>query len=188
MSLAFFDLLIKPLLTIKAKKIESHCKSYLKGKVLDVGAGRCYISERLKNSGLKVTCLDVKDLGRTGMKVITYNGKDFPFKNNDFDSAIIAYVLHHCEDSLQVLSETIRVCKGNIIIFEDTKPSPLTNAMDFLSNRIRGVETPFKFRTKKEWNSIFKKLNLKIIDVQHDVEGEWFYPFVEHSMFIVHKK
>ena len=187
MSFAFFDFLIKPLLLIKAKKIENHCRIYLKSDVLDVGAGRCYISKRLKNRGLKVTCLDIKDLGRTGMKVVTYNGKDFPFKNNEFESALIAYVLHHCEDPIRVLRETLRVCKGNIIIFEDTKPSPITNLMDFLSNKMRGVETPFKFRTKSEWMGIFKKLNLKIIEVQHGVEREWFYPFVEHTMFVVRK-
>ena len=182
-----FDFLIKPLLIIKANKIEKLCTPYLKGKVLDVGAGRCYISERLKNNGLKVTCLDVKDLSRTKMKIITYNGKNFPLKSNEFDSALIAYVLHHCEDPIQVLNETIRVCKGNIVIFEDTKPSPITNAMDFLSNKLRNVETPFKFRTKIEWLAIFKKLNLKIIEVQHNVEREWFYPFVEHTMFVVRK-
>ena len=187
MSIEVFDFLIKPLLITKAKKIESHCKPYLKLKVLDVGAGRCYISKRLKNSGLRVTCLDVKDLSRTDMKVITYNGKNFPFKTNEFDSALIAYVLHHCEDPMQVLKEALRVCKGNIVIFEDTMPSPITNGMDFLSNKLRNVETPFKFRTKSGWLAIFKKLNLKMIEVKHNVEREWFYPFVEHTMFVVRK-
>ena len=187
MSFGIFDYLIKPLLLIKAEKIESLCKPYLKGKVLDVGAGRCYISKRLKNIGLKVTCLDVNDLGRAGMKVVTYNGRDFPFKNDQFDSALIAYVLHHCEDPLRVLNEAIRACKGNIVIFEDTKPSPITNAMDFLSNKLRNVDTPFKFRARSEWMKVFKKLNLKVIDVQHNVEKEWFYPFVEHTIFVVRK-
>ena len=41
------------------------------------------------------------------------------FKDNFFDSAIIAYVLHHCDDPVSVLKEAKRVCRGNIIIFED---------------------------------------------------------------------
>ena len=188
MSFGIFDLIIKPLLLIKARKIENHCIHHLKGNVLDVGAGRCYITHRLKKRGLKVACLDVKNWSKTGMKVIVYNGKDFPLRDDEFDSALIAYVLHHCEDPMKVLKEAIRVCKGNIVIFEDTKPSPITNFMDFLSNRLRGVDTPFKFRTIKEWNAVFKKLNLKIVDVQHDVEKEWFYPFVEHTMVVVRKK
>lgn len=49
------------------------------------------------------------------------------------------------------------------------------------------METPFKFRTEKEWLGIFKKLNLKIVAVKHDVEREWFYPFVQHTMVVVRK-
>ena len=187
MSSGIFDFLIKPLLLVKARKIDKYCKPYLKEKVIDVGAGRCYISKRLESRGLDVTCLDVKDLSRTGMKVTVYDGRNFPFKNNHFDSALIAYVLHHCEDPVKVLKETIRVCKGNIVIFEDTKPSPVTNIMDFASNKIRGVDTPFKFRTESQWQWIFKKLNLKIVAVKHNVEREWFYPFVEHTMIVVRK-
>ncbi|MBI2653415.1 class I SAM-dependent methyltransferase [Candidatus Woesearchaeota archaeon] len=183
-----FELLIKPLLLIKARKTSNYCKKFLKGKFLDIGAGRCYIAKEIQvKNNVKVTCLDVKDLSQTDMKVVVYDGKNMPFKNNQFNSALIAYVLHHCEEPLAVLKEAIRVCKGNIVIFEDTKPSPITNAMDFLSNRLRGVETPFKFKTEKEWLGIFKKLNLKIVAVKHNVEREWFYPFVEHTMFVVKK-
>ena len=183
-----FELIIKPLLLTKAKKIEECCKEFLKGKILDFGSGRGYISKEIEEKNkVKVTCLDVKDLSQTDMKVIVYDGRNFPFKNNEFDTALIAYVLHHCEEPLKVLKEAARVCKGNIIIFEDTKPSPFTNTMDFLSNKLRGVETPFKFRTENEWLEIFKKLNLKIVAVKHNVEREWFYPFVEHTMAVVRK-
>ena len=115
------------------------------------------------------------------------DGKRIPFKDNEFDTALIAYVLHHCEEPLKVLKEARRVTKGNIIIFEDTKPSAFVNMMDFFSNRLRGVKTPFKFRAEKEWLGIFKKLNLKIAAVKHNVEREWFYPFVEHTMVVVRK-
>ena len=186
--MSLFDFLITPLLLVKARKINYYCRKFVNGKLLDVGAGRCYVAKELREkNNLKVTCIEVKDLSRTGVKVVVYNGKNMPFKNNEFDSALIAYVLHHCEDQLKVLKDAIRVCKGNIIIFEDTKPSPITNAMDFLSNKLRGVETPFEFRTEKDWLKLFKKLNLKIVAVKHDVEREWFYPFVEHTMFVVKK-
>lgn len=135
--MSLFELAIKPLLLIKAKKINGYCKGFLKGKVLDVGAGGCYIAREIQDKNdidnIKVTCLDVKDLSQTGMTVVVYNGKRIPFKNNQFDTALVAYVLHHCEDALSVLKEVVRVCKGNIVIFEDTKPSPFTKIMDFLS-------------------------------------------------------
>ena len=186
--MSLFELLIKPLLLTKAKKINDCCKEFLKGKVLDVGSGRCYIAKEIQTKNkVEAICIDVKELSQTDMKVVVYDGKKIPFKDNEFDTALVAYVLHHCKEPLQVLKEIVRVCKGNIIIFEDTKPSPFTKLMDFLSNRLRGVETPFKFRTEDEWLNIFKKLNLKIIAVKHNVEREWFYPFVEHTMVIVKK-
>ena len=179
---------MKPLFLTKAKKINGYCKEFIKGKLIDIGAGRCYIAKNLKDkNNVKITCLDVKDLSNTDLKVVVYDGKKMPFNKNYFDCALIAYVLHHCEDPLEVLKEVKRVCKGNIIIFEDTKPSIFTKVMDYMSNRFRGIETPFKFRTEKEWIEIFKKLCLKIVDVKSGVEKEWFYPFVEHTMFVVRK-
>ena len=186
--MCIFEKFIRPLLLIKAEKIKRCCRKFLKGKVLDIGCGRGYIAEKLQNEDkFKVTCLDVKNLSQTSMKTIVYDGKNMPFKDNCFDSALIAYVLHHCDEQLKVLKEAARVCKGSIVIFEDTKPSPITNSMDFLSNRLRGVETPFKFHNEKEWIDIFKKLDLKIVAIKHNVEREWFYPFVEHTMFVVRK-
>lgn len=186
--MSFFEAAIRPLLLIKAKKINDCCSEFLRGKVLDVGAGRCYIAEEIgKKKNIEVTCLDVKNLSQTGRKVAVYNGKKMPFRNNEFDTTLISYVLHHCEEPIKVLKEAMRVTKGNIVIFEDTKPSAFVNMMDFLSNKLRGVETPFKFRTEREWLSIFKKLNLKIAAVKHNVEREWFYPFVEHTMVVVRK-
>ncbi len=187
--MSLFESAIKSLLLIKAAKINDCCSEFLSGKVLDVGSGRCYIADEiLSKNNLSVTCLDVNDLSQTKMKVVVYDGLNFPFKNNEFDSALVAYVFHHCEDPIKVLKEVIRVCKGNIVIFEDTKPSLFTNSMDFLANKIRGVETPFKFMTEKQWLAIFKKLNLKVMAVKHKVEQEWFYPLVEHTMIVVRKK
>ena len=187
--MSLIEFALRPLLLTKAKKINGCCSEFLKGSVLDVGSGRCYIAKEIqRKNNFRVTCLDVKNLSQTDSDVVVYDGKNFPFKGNEFDTALVAYVFHHCEDPIKVLKEAIRVCKGNIVIFEDTKPSPFTNSMDFLANKIRGVETPFKFRTEKEWMDIFKKLNLKITAVKHNVEREWFYPLVEHTMIVVRKK
>ena len=186
--MSLFEIAIRPLMLTKAKKINECCKEFLKGNVLDVGAGRCYIAEELQNNNkINVTCIDVKDLSQADMNVIVYDGKKIPFKDNEFDTALIAYVLHHCEEPIEVLKEVIRVTRGNIVIFEDTKPSAFVNMMDFFSNKLRGIDTPFKFRTEREWLDVFKKLNLKIVAVKHKVEREWFYPFVEHTMVVFRK-
>ena len=48
--MSLFEIAIRPLLLTKAKKINECCKEFLKGNVLDVGAGRCYIAEELQNN------------------------------------------------------------------------------------------------------------------------------------------
>ena len=46
-----FEAALSPLLLTKAKKINECCREFLKGKVLDVGAGRCYIAEEIEGKG-----------------------------------------------------------------------------------------------------------------------------------------
>ncbi len=185
--LKLLDRALTPLLLGKAKKVASLSSKHLGGRVLDIGSGRCYIAKELADRNLRVTCLDIKNLSRNDMKVVVYDGATIPFPKDEYDSALIAYVLHHCDDPVHVLSESVRVCKGNLVIFEDTKPSLITDSMDQLANQITGVDTPCNFRSEEEWRRIFAQLNLKIVAVEHGVEREWFYPFVEHTMFVVRK-
>ncbi|MBI2651804.1 class I SAM-dependent methyltransferase [Candidatus Woesearchaeota archaeon] len=186
--MSLFQKIIKPLLLTKARKINEACGKYVKGKVIDIGAGRCYIAKELKEkNNVKVTCIDIDDLNLTELKLIKYGGKNIPFKDNEFDTALLAYVLHHCENQLQVLKEAKRVCKGNIIIFEDAKISFITKTMDFIFNALHNVKAPLLFRNEEEWIEIFNNLGLKTITIRRHVEKEWFYPFVEHTMFVVKK-
>jgi ubiquinone/menaquinone biosynthesis C-methylase UbiE len=181
--------LLRPLFLTKARKIYQACHGFTEGKLIDIGAGRCFIARELqKKKGVVATCVDVDDLNETNLKLLVYDGKTLPFKSNSFDTAIIAYVLHHCDNQLDILKESARVCKGNIIIFEDTKVAPITKTMDYLANKFRGIETPFLFHDENEWIDIFKKLGLEVVAIKRGVEKEWFYPFVEHTMFVVRKK
>ena len=181
--------LLRPLFLIKARKVYDACHEFVNGSLIDIGAGRCYIARELqKKTGVKATCVDVANLNETDLKLTVYDGKKLPFKDSSFDTAIIAYVLHHCDNQIDIVKEAARVCKGNIIIFEDTKVAPITKAMDFLANKFRGIDTPFLFHDNREWLKIFRELNLEVVAVKMDVEKEWFYPFVEHTMFAVKKK
>jgi ubiquinone/menaquinone biosynthesis C-methylase UbiE len=182
---------IKPLCLIKARKIERLSHKFISGKkVLDLGAGRCLIAREIsRRDGIRVACVDVLDVNQTGMKLTLYDGRKLPFKAGEFDSVLIAYVLHHCDDPVGVLREAMRVCRGNIIIFEDTKMSPFEEAVDTFVNKINheDINTPRNFRTEAGWLKIFKRLGLKVAYMERGVEKEWFYPFVEHTMFVVRK-
>jgi ubiquinone/menaquinone biosynthesis C-methylase UbiE len=86
---------------------------------LDVGCGeRPY--EYLFKDG-KYTGIDIESSGRpSNMKQpdFYYNGRDFPFKDDQFDMVICTQVLEHVPEPLSLLKEMARVCKrgGGVII------------------------------------------------------------------------
>ncbi len=171
----------------KAGKIHKECSRYIAGSVLDVGSGRGYIAKEISKDGKNVQCLDVKDHNLTDLPLKIYDGKKIPFKANSFDTVLVCYVLHHADDPIRLLKECIRVSGKRIIIFEDNADSLLTKPLDILFNRLHGVDTPLNFRNIGQWLKEFKKLNLKIIKIKRGVEKQWFYPGVEHIMFVVDK-
>lgn len=186
-----FSRLVRPLCLCKARKIGHHCGRHVKGKVLDVGAGRCLIAKELQeNYNAKVTCIDVDDLNETGIPLIVYDGRKIPFSGNKFDTVLLVYVLHHCEDPVAVLEECKRVCKNNgkIIVFEDFGFIWFTYFMDIVANRLHDVATPLNFKSKKEWKRLFRSLGLEIAYSEDGVEKQFFYPFVEHTMLVLKVK
>lgn len=177
--------IMKPFCLIKAKKIYKECNKFLGKTVLDIGAGRCLIAKEIKNRRrCDIICLDVKDLNETELKLIVYGGKKIPFKDKTFESVLLVYVLHHCNNPEAVLKEAARVSKGNIIIFEDID-SKITRFCDFFVNKIlHRVDTPLNFKSDKEWKGLFKSLNLYLVKYKTGVEKEWFYP-VKHIMYVL---
>ena len=178
----------KKLCINKAEKICNACSDYVIGSVLDVGSGRGYIAKEIFKRGNKVQCLDIKGYNLTKLPLKIYDGKKIPFKANSFDTIMVCYVLHHANDPIKLLKECIRVSGKRIIIFEDNADSPLTKILDVLFNKLHGVETPLPYKRFNDWVKEFKKLNLKIIKIKRGVEKQWFYPGVEHFMFVLDKK
>jgi ubiquinone/menaquinone biosynthesis C-methylase UbiE len=172
----------------KARKIYRESQRYILGSVLDVGSGRGYIAKEIAKAGKKVQCLDVKDLNLTDLPLKVYGGKRIPFKDNSFGTVLTCYVLHHAEDPIYLLKECVRVAKKRLIIFEDDADGPLTKILDVLFNKLHGVDTPLNFKNVNEWVKEFRKLNLKIIKIKRGVEKQWFYPGVEHIMFVLEKQ
>ena len=97
------------------------------------------------------------------------------------------YVLHHAENPINLLMECIRVSKKRIVIFEDNAGSLLAKPLDIVYNKLHGVDAPLNFKSIDKWIKEFKKLDLKIIKVKRGIEKQWFYPGVEHMMFVLSK-
>jgi ubiquinone/menaquinone biosynthesis C-methylase UbiE len=179
----------KKLCLKKAENIFSECKEYILSGLLDVGAGRGYIANRIsKEKGMKVQCIDVKDFNMSDLPMKIYDGKKIPYAADSYNTVLLCYVLHHAENPEELLKECIRVSKKRIIIFEDNADSKLTKILDFIFNKLHGVDTPLNFKTYDEWIETFKKLKLKTVKIKRRVEKQWFYPGVEHIMFVIDKR
>lgn len=88
--------------------------------VLNLGAGDCRLDERLaREHGCAVTSLDVADYNETGRPLFLYDGLHIPYADDSFDAVLLIFSLHHAEDPGAVLREAKRVCRRDIIAFED---------------------------------------------------------------------
>lgn len=144
-------------------KIESFLKTG--EKVLDVGAGIGVMTQVLVKKGYRVTPLDIKNLSFIDTVVpIIYDGKNFPFKDKQFDSCIILDTLHHTSDPRLILEEAKRVVKDRIIVMENIHNGPFHKFMTILADRAINFDYgKLNHKTDAEWKEIFKSLNLKII-------------------------
>lgn len=147
-----------------------HFEEYLKPgeKLLDVGAGTCNVALLMQDSGYQVTPLDVTDLSFTPkMCPQIYDGQNMPFKDKQFDTAMILTVLHHvpAQNHDQVINEAKRVAK-RIIIIEDVHTSTphkyLTMLMDSMFN-LEFIGHPHSNKNHDEWLNFFERHGLKVI-------------------------
>lgn len=170
-------------------------------KVLEVGAGRGYITKLLKEKyQIDTTAVDVKKtfLIAPGVDIVVYDGIKLPFRDNTFEVSILQAVLHHSKNPKTLLLETKRVTQGNILIFEDIYDNAWEKYTTFLADSIANLlngpleNTIFHPRNNKtfdEWTRIFSRLGFK---VKHS--EQWyadiakFIPFRWHFAFFTLKK
>jgi SAM-dependent methyltransferase len=143
--------------------------------VLDLGAGEGYVGQAIQDSlsetkecriGTRVQLCDVIDLNRTDLPHDTYNGTDLPYRENAFDSTILYFVLHHCQDAERVLQEALRVTRGRVIVVESVIEGPLQHRVlrivDRWANRIRSAgvmraqEDALSFRSVQGWEKLVR--------------------------------
>jgi ubiquinone/menaquinone biosynthesis C-methylase UbiE len=94
----------------------------LKGqKILEVGAGRGYLSNLVSKKGLAVTACDIviPEKLKERFPQITWkaaNIQDLPFKDNSFDTVITTHTLEHVQDLQSAIAEVRRVAKKRLIV------------------------------------------------------------------------
>lgn len=149
----------------RAAKIANDIEKYLKpgNKILDVGAGNCNICEALMKNNFIVTAIDIKNLSLVkNINPIICNGEDLLFNDNEFDVALLLFVLHHCNNPEKVLSEASRVSRRLIVmedIYSNIFQKYLTFAIDSFLNQ-EFIGHPHSNKSDFEWKKLFENLGL----------------------------
>ncbi len=96
--------------------------------LVDIGSGVGDVTKTIQSrSGGRVVALDKEDYRRAGNRDLPANdflladGEFLPFKSESFDGALLIWALHHMQDPLTVMAETVRVLKrgGALVVVED---------------------------------------------------------------------
>jgi ubiquinone/menaquinone biosynthesis C-methylase UbiE len=137
--------------------------------VLDVGCGEGYVLEELGARGAgELFGVDVVDIRREKARPFQlFDGVGLPFSNGRFEVVLLSFVLHHVPDDRKcaLLREALRVCRGTVVIVEDT---PVT-LFDRIMNRLHGETyrrrirstAAYGFLTEGEWRWLFRGMGVE---------------------------
>ncbi len=101
-----------------SKKIDSYANKYLRGSVLDLGAGKNHLRNIYSVNSSFWVSLDYDF--RSSSIDVRGDGQKLPFKDRIFDTIICIDVLEHIPDTHNFLSEIFRVLKNNGIVILST--------------------------------------------------------------------
>jgi len=125
----------------------------------------------MKRQGYDLTPIDVQDLTLSQeIEPEIYDGKNLPYRNTSFDSALILTVLHHTPNPREVLLEAKRVSK-KIIIIEDIFKNPVQKYLTLFVDSIVNLEFsahPHSNKSDNEWKELFIELGLKLKEAKYN--------------------
>lgn len=169
------------------KLITSVYKKWIKdgNTILDIGCGTGIITKLLIDEyNVHITGCDIKNYLLYDIPFLKIKGERLPVKDHTFNMVLLNDVLHHIDKLKQkeILIEAIRVA-DKVLIFE-AEPTLLGKLADIVLNRYHygSLATPLSFRTKAEWQKLFKSLSLKSQGVK--LKRPFWYPF-SHIAFMV---
>ena len=154
-------------------------------KVLDIGCGSGRLGGVILESSqcpknIKYTGIEKIPRGGEPIEVLEYDGNTLPMEANCFDVVILADVLHHEKNPLQLLMEARRVSKNKVIIKDHKKDYFIDqlriSILDYSANKPHSIECIYKYYTLKEWHRIIEEAKLTIKKEQVTINlYQWFF-------------
>jgi hypothetical protein len=164
--------LVYRLLRSRARGLAKSVSPYLRKEdlILDIGSDSCTVPEILIEQNLKVIPLDIQNYSIVNtISPTLYDGSRMPFKDNQFDTALILFVLHHSYHPAELLVEAKRVSR-KILIFEDIITSSvhghLTAALDSIMN-LEFYNQPHSNKRDQEWRALFDDLGFRLLNQEY---------------------
>ncbi len=138
--------------------------------VLDLGCGNTVVAACVASTAqVRIVGLDRLSFSRRPVPLVLYGGGAVPFRDRSFDTVLLAFVLHHCDDGGRAtLAEARRVARRQILVLEDAYEHRLerlvTRCVDRLLNRLENpaISLPLRFRRTAEWQRLFADLELRV--------------------------
>lgn len=135
--------------------------------MLDLGAGTGWVAKRLTEKGWDVSLADVLECNETDLPLTTYDGKRLPYRDKEFDTTLLVFVLHHALNQEEVLREAVRVTRRRLVIVEDTPRNLAERLIERLWDTVLSIEhgmfAPHSFRTVAGWGDLFRGLGLRLV-------------------------
>jgi ubiquinone/menaquinone biosynthesis C-methylase UbiE len=160
----------------RARRIARLLRDYLERgeQVLDFGCGNLVVAQEIAaHAQVRVFGLERLTFARRRLPLVIYGGGTVPFRDRSFDTVVLAFVLHHCEDGgVEVLGEARRIARRRILVLEDAYDHAierwLTRVVDRMLNRIENpsIPLPLRFRPGDEWQRLFADLGLRVETVR----------------------
>lgn len=195
--------LYKKLSKNRSKSIAAYIKDLLRDdtQVLDFGAGNLFLAGALLEYFPKMEIfgidviedqnMDPEVMKEKRFQFSTYDGKNIPAADNQFDFVIASAVMHHTPSPEYFLVEIKRVLKpgGSLILVEEMYHNVADkfyiSAEDLILNKLKkGVPVPLNFRSYEHYKREFEKLH-------YSIEFEGYvrpsFPFKHHYVFKLNK-
>lgn len=142
---------------------------YIKGSILEIGSGRGANLDVLRHiqSVTRLEAVDVVDKStKTENKPILFDGVNLPFKQGEFDTGIVYFVLHHATDCIALLKNALDVCKVCIVV-EDLPHSLLDKLFCYFHIKTSGWSQGNHFYTDMQWKQLFSDHNISVLETKY---------------------
>lgn len=156
-------------------------------RVLSVGCGSGDIEKIIKCNGSKeIMGLEISKSESPKIPIQIYNGKEFPFENNSFDTVLFVYCLHHTKSLQEIrrlIEEAARVSNKEILILDHVYRNILERfgliLFDYCWNKIFYLKLKmpitFNYLKEREWHKLFDDICLKVVGKENPFRYSIFF-------------